>query len=87
MKINDKGPALQNETHNKFHVSQQGFFNLASDLMPAVLPANQMSFLKIFVNLHELQHGNHLVIQAPGMVVIYTLVDKHERWVLVKLII
>ena len=39
---------------------------MASDWLAAVLPANQMPGLKIFVNLHGFQHGNFLVTQAPG---------------------
>ena len=34
----------------KIHTSWQGYPNLASDWMVAVLPANQMPGLKIFVN-------------------------------------
>ena len=33
---------------NKFHVRYQGFSNMASDWLVAVLPANQMPGLKIF---------------------------------------
>ena len=79
MEINDKGLVLQSKTHNKFHASQQVFLNLASDFMTAVLPANQTSCLKIFVNKHVLQHGDILIIHAPGIpVATYTIVDKKK---------
>ena len=35
--------------HVKYHVSKQGFSNMAFDCLVAVLPANQMPGLKIFV--------------------------------------
>ena len=41
---------IPQKIHAKFHVNRQGFFNMASDAMPAVLPANQMPCLKIFAN-------------------------------------
>ena len=44
------GPGLLSKIHVKFHVSYQGFSNMASDWLAAVLPANQMPGLKIFVN-------------------------------------
>ena len=40
---------------------------MVSDWLVAVLPANQMSGLKIFVDKHEFKHGNILVTQAPGL--------------------
>ena len=36
--------------HVNFHVSQQGFSDMASDWLAAVLPADQMPGLEIFVN-------------------------------------
>ena len=44
------GPGLPSKSLVKIHVSQQGFSNMASDWLVAVLPANQMPGLKIFVN-------------------------------------
>ena len=41
---------------------------MASDWLAAVLPANQMSGLEIFVNWHGFEHGNFLVAQTPGSV-------------------
>ena len=46
----DQGPGIQSKIHIKFHVLWQGFSNMASDWLAAVLPANQMPGLKIFVN-------------------------------------
>ena len=40
---------------------------MASDWLAAVLPANQMPGLKIFVNLHGFEHGNFLVVQDPDL--------------------
>ena len=40
---------LLSKIHVKSHVSLQGFSNMASDWLAAVLPANQMPGLKIFV--------------------------------------
>ena len=42
--------ALKSKIHVKFHVSKHGSYNLAPDWMTAVLSANQMPGLKIFVN-------------------------------------
>ena len=44
------GCGLLSKTHVKFHVSKQGFSSMASDWLAAVLPANQMPGMKIFVN-------------------------------------
>ena len=38
---------------------------MAADWLAAVLPANQMPGVKIFLNLHGFKHGNLLVNQAP----------------------
>ena len=45
------GWGLLSEIHAKFHASSQGFSNMASDWLAAVLPAKQMPGLKICVNL------------------------------------
>ena len=45
-----QGWGLQSKIHAKFHVIQQGFSNIDSDWLAAVLPANQMPGCKIFVN-------------------------------------
>ena len=45
-----QGWGLLSKIHVKFYVSQQEFSNMASDWLVAVLPANQMPGLKIFVN-------------------------------------
>ena len=42
------GPGLLREFHVKIYVKSQGFSNMASDWLAAVLPANQMPGLKIF---------------------------------------
>ena len=44
-----RSSGLPIKIHMKFHVSQLGFSNVASDWLAAVLPANQMPGLKIFV--------------------------------------
>ena len=43
-------PELLGKIHVKFHVNLQAFSNMASDLLAAVQPANQMPGLKIFVS-------------------------------------
>ena len=48
--MENPGPGLLSKIHVKFDVSQQGFSNIASDWLAAVLPANHMPGLKIFVN-------------------------------------
>ena len=44
------GPGLLSKIHVQFHVSQLGFSDMASDWLAAVLPANEMTCLKIVVN-------------------------------------
>ena len=39
---------------------------MASDWLAAVLPANQMPGLKIFVNWHGFLHGNFFITQAQA---------------------
>ena len=46
----DQGWGLLSKIHVKFCVSWQGFPNMASDWLVAVLPANQMPSLKFFVH-------------------------------------
>ena len=45
------GWGLLSKIHVKFHVRLQGFSNIASDWLVAVLPANQMPGLKILTNM------------------------------------
>ena len=61
------GPGLLSKIHVQLHFIWQGFSNMASDELVAVLPANHMPCLKWFVNEHGFQLGNFLVIQAPGV--------------------
>ena len=44
------GLGLPSKIHVKFHVNKHGFSNMATDWLAAVLPANQIPALKIFVN-------------------------------------
>ena len=46
----DQGPVLLSEVHVKFNASKQGFYNMASGWLTALLPASQMPGLKICVN-------------------------------------
>ena len=48
--LNHLGWELLSKIHVKFHVGLQGFSNMASDWLAAVLPANQTPGLRIFVN-------------------------------------
>ena len=63
-----QGWGLLSKIRVKFHVCKLGFSNMASDWLAAVLPANQMPGLKIFVNWHGISHGHFLVTRAPGTV-------------------
>ena len=63
----------------KIHVSLSGFSNMACGCLVALLQANQMHSLKIFVNWYGFQHENFPVIQTQVITANWVFDEKTAR--------
>ena len=63
-----EGPGLLSKSNDKIYISEQRFYNMASDWLMVVWPTNQMPGLKIYFDQHGFNHGYFLAILLPDVV-------------------